>query len=244
MPSPRINLAACLEACGAWMLVLLGGVVLMLALVLGLQRQAVQGMRDARLQIALQDVRERLETDLALGFELAGSARAQSLLEDTLAQDASLVAAEVFDPQGISLFNTDRGSIGERVPESWLTATAGLRAPGQPNAGGRTLLWSASEAGDTAVGTAVLGPFGETSGHISLTSASASLPPARALLLATALLVLALCAVGWIAARRALASRNTASQTLWTHDAAERLRRSQGRLRETLASLGEGGPAS
>lgn len=229
---PRVNVAAALESCGIGLLILLAGGVLMLALVLGLQRQAVQGMRDARLQIALHEIKERLEADLALGFELGDSARAQALLEDALAQDRSLVAAEVFDPQGVSLFNTDRGAIGERVPEAWLAASA---KPG--------LLWSASVDGDTAVGIAVRGPFGEVSGQVSLTSASAPLPRARVLLGAAGLLALVLGALTWFTVRRMLAARRLASDTVALEAAWQRLQASQQRLRDTLAGLGEGGQA-
>ncbi|HSV46278.1 MAG TPA: hypothetical protein VLJ58_10855, partial [Ramlibacter sp.] len=117
-PRPRAGVAACLESGGRWLAILLAGLALAALLLLALQAQQLQSLRDARLSIALHDIEERLEADLALGFELHDSARAQALLEDALAHDRSLLAAEVFDAKGLSLFNTDRGSIGEKVPQA------------------------------------------------------------------------------------------------------------------------------
>jgi SAM-dependent MidA family methyltransferase len=154
-----------MESGGRWLAILLAGLALAALLLLGLQAQQVQALRDARLSIALHDIQERLEADLALGFDLHDSARAQSLLEDVLANDGTLLAAEIFDARGVSLFNTDRGSIGERVPQAWLEAitlqvTADARAH-RP--------WRAAAGSDLTLGAPLRGPFGEVAGHASLT---------------------------------------------------------------------------
>jgi len=243
-PRPRVSPAACLESGGVWLLIWLAGSVLILALILGLQREAVQDMRDVRLQIDLHDIKERLEADLALGFALGDSAHAQALLEEALAQDASLVSAEVFDLQGVSLFNTDRGSIGESVPDAWRAATAksvgqGVRQPSE-----RALRWSSSVGGDATVGVAVLGPFGETTGYVSLTSASAARPRVSGLLAVAGMLAMVLGALACAVVSRTLAARRELRDAQAMDQAWQRLQACQGRLQETLTRLGEAGQTS
>lgn len=176
-PRPVVTLAACAESALPWLAVLLLGLVLVGGLVRHVQQAELGKLRDARLSITLQELQDRLEADLALGFDLADSARAQGLLEEALARDPTLVAAEVFDPQGISLFNTDRGAVGERVPVAWLAAAAGPR-------------WAVDNAADTSLGLALRGPFGEVAGQVCLTAVA---PPALAL--APLLWALAACAL-------------------------------------------------
>ena len=179
---PRITLAACLEIGGRWLIIVLCGILLLTALLLSLQRTQAQLLREARLEIALQGLRERLETNLTLGFELADSEHAQAMLEDLLTADPSLLSAEVFDASAVSLFNTDRGAIGERVPAKWLSAssltTSGpYRSGGTAATGDQVKPWTWSVAADEdafTLGLPIRGPFGEIAGQVSITSA---LPP-------------------------------------------------------------------
>lgn len=185
---PRITWSACLETAGRWWIIALGGTLLLMALLLSLQRTQAQTLREARLEIALQSLRARLETSLSLGFELADSEHAQALLEDLLTDDPSLLAAEVFDASAISLFNTDRGAIGERVPSSWLMASSGSHTPmavGRPEDTAHA--WSVTSEDAFTLGLPIRGSFGEIAGQVSITSALPASPAPWPLIIATLL---------------------------------------------------------
>ncbi|MES2480712.1 MAG: hypothetical protein V4609_01845, partial [Pseudomonadota bacterium] len=127
---PAASLALCIDAGWAWLLVLVAGLLSHVALVELAHQDAARQLHRAQVEITLQSVHDQLEADLLTSVALARNMRAQQLLEDTLALDHRLLAAEVFDPSGRSLFNTDRGALGERVPDAWLAAIA--QAPRQP----------------------------------------------------------------------------------------------------------------
>ena len=148
VPALRRTWAACLELGGLWLLLLVLGLVLALVLVLSLMRQQEQALHEASLQIAMQELRQTLETDLALGLDLSASARAQNGLERLLARDSNILAAEIFDPKGVSLFSTDRAAVGEVVPQPWLDAATGL---GQSTS---MAVWRASVGSEMARGLA------------------------------------------------------------------------------------------
>lgn len=231
---PRVNLAACFEACGLWCFVLLVGGVSVFALVLALERQAVQRLHDARWRIALQEVSERLEADLALGLELGDSVRAQGLLENALARSRDLVSAEVFDASGVTLFSTDRGTIGERVPDAWLLAVGSATSQ-------RSRQWSVAVAEDNTIGTSIRGPFGEIVGQVCLTSVAVPVGSTSGMLVVYATLVLALGFVAWLAVRRILRLRLAAQDDTQLALGWQRLQTCQQRLQSTLSGLGEEG---
>ncbi|WP_028605250.1 hypothetical protein [Ottowia thiooxydans] len=170
---PLITISACLELTGRWWVVAMCGLLLLTALLFSLQRAQAQVLREARLDIALQGLRERLETNLSLGFELAESNQAQALLEDLLSDDPSLLAAEVFDTNSLSLFNTDRGAIGDRVPPSWILASSTMTSTRGMEA---HATWSVIGGESFTLGMPIRGPFGEISGHISITSPNPPTP--------------------------------------------------------------------
>jgi len=159
--------AALLEAGGLWLLVLLCGLALVAALLLAIQTREVAEMQRARLQVTLSELSERLEKDLALGFDLSDDSQAQLLIEDLIDRDRGLQSIEIFDINGVSLFNTDRGSIGEHVPEPWLQAAA---------KGNRGQAWQAQGPDETVLGITIQGPLREAAGFVAATLAATALP--------------------------------------------------------------------
>lgn len=233
-PRPAAGPGAVLETAAAWIAVLLAGVATLLAVLIAFQARETQSLRDARLHITLHEIEARLEADLALGYELQDNARAQRLLEDALAHDASLVGAEIFDTRGISLFNTDRGSTGEQVPRSWLEAAASYAT-----AKDTSTPWSVDLAGDRTVGTALSGPFGQVAGFIGVTTARVP-PPAPSLLLAAAAAVAALLVLAaWLLVRRSLRAQLAAGDTSAMDASEARLAATQARLDQLLTRLTE-----
>lgn len=237
-PRPRIGLAACVEVAWRWWLVGLLGLLLLLFLLAGLQRMQAQGLREARLEIALQSLRERLETNLALGFELTDSHQAQAMLEDLLADDPTLVGAEVFDASAISLFSTDRGAIGEKVPPDWLRAS--MRAPSaaaRASSEALTGAWSVAGEDDFTLGLPIYGPFGELVGNVCITSALAPAPPLWPLLAAGLAAALALSLIALLLARALLHQLAAQRDEVGTTAAATRLHAAEQRIASALDEL-------
>ncbi len=243
---PRITLSACLELGGRWLVIVLCGILLLTAMLLSLQRTQAQLLREARLEIALQGLRERLETNLSLGFELADSEHAQAMLEDLLTADPSLLSAEVFDSSAVSLFNTDRGAIGERVPANWLSASSLNSSAANRSRGGSGAVsassdqwtWSVDSDEDSfTLGLPIRGTFGEVTGQVSITSAPP--PPIAPWPLISVALFCSFClaAAGLILTiwllRRLAAERDDASM----HQAGSRLQATESRLTRALEYL-------
>ncbi|MFC4160071.1 hypothetical protein [Chitinimonas lacunae] len=140
-----------------WLIVITLVCGLAVMLVVSVQEAIVADSKRERFRVTLLELREKIETDLALGFELGDDRGAQERLEQMLAQDGLLQAVEIFDQRGMSLFNTDRGSILERVPGRWLAQIE----PGQE--------WSVSDSGETVIGEPIRNAFGETIGYLAAT---------------------------------------------------------------------------
>ncbi|QEA13152.1 hypothetical protein [Comamonas flocculans] len=240
LPRPRPGLAACVELAWRWWLMAMLGLLLLVALLAGLQRAQAQGLREARLEIALQSLRERLQTNLALGFDLAGSHQAQAMLEDLLADDPTLVAAEVFDAGAISLFSTDRGAIGEQVPAEWLLASTGAQAGVATDAQAASLTaWRVVGEEDFTLGLPVHGPFGELAGQVCITSALAPPPSPWPVLAAALAAAFGLTLATLVLARLSLRALASARDEALMDQAATRLQRAEQRIAGALDGLAQ-----
>jgi hypothetical protein len=159
---------------------------------------------EARLVFRLENLRAAVEANLALGLPLTELAATQELIERAQRTDEGLLAVDVFAPDGVTLFSTNRGVIGEPVPDAWAAAAA---------SGGPGGSWRWTGEGETLLGLPVRNDLGEVVADIASVSAAATLgEPAAALrraLANTALwLAPATLALGALAAR-ALARRLT-----------------------------------
>lgn len=160
---PAAGLALCIDVGWAWWLVLVAGLLSHVAMVEVLHQDAARRLYRAQVEITLQSVHDQLEAELLTSLALSRNMRAQQLLEDTVALDHRLLAAEVFDPSGRSLFNTDRGALGERVPDAWLAVIA--RAPRQREG---LPTWQLS-APEQVLGMPLRDGRGLTVGHLAFT---------------------------------------------------------------------------
>lgn len=145
-------------------LVLLGitsaGLVLCAALVYGsLNRLSLQTV-EANVDFLLTQLKGTIEANVDLGLPLADIRLVQDLIERAQAGDRQLMALEVFSPAGISLFNTDRGSIGEPVSETWREAIRYRIANDR---------WRVEELGNIVVGQVIRNDFGEPVGYLAVT---------------------------------------------------------------------------
>ena len=116
-------------------------------------------LREARLTFVLFSLRSTVEANLDLGFGLRDVQQIQDLIEREKAADPTIEAIDVSTPDGVSVFSTDRGAIGDAVPEAWRRAQIDQR-------GAST--WRAFDRGEAIFGTAIEGDFGQTVGQIAI----------------------------------------------------------------------------
>ncbi|MGU3494996.1 hypothetical protein ACLBXM_13215 [Xanthobacteraceae bacterium A53D] len=77
----------------------------------------------ARLSLLLGNLRTATEANLAIGLSLEQVTALQSRIEREIAADDSVLAIDIFNAQGRSVYSTDRGAVGEDVPKPWLDAS-------------------------------------------------------------------------------------------------------------------------
>lgn len=202
-PTHKPPLGALLEVAGLWWLILCAGVLLIAVLLLRVYGTEVNHIQHARVSLTVTELQESIETDIALGLDLSENRAIQAQLERALAADPALHAIEVVRKDGVALFSTDRGAIGE----SWQPAVAVAAAQGEQ----QRRQWTATLGGEAITGVLLQNAFGEVVGHVSATYAA---PPSRISLqalrnatplwLATAAVMLALAIAAVLAARWAL----------------------------------------
>lgn len=135
--------------------VVIGGVI-------GLERslldRAYGRLVESRFLFVSNSLKSALEVNAGLGFPLHEVRQAQELIEREKAEDRQILAVEVLDQQGRSLFSTDRGTIGEDPPAAWQEA---LQA-----AGGRQ--WRSVDRDANIIGVPITNDFDQTIGYVAL----------------------------------------------------------------------------
>lgn len=143
-------------------LALLAVVLVVISGVIGLERslldRAYGQLAESRFLFVSNGLKSALEVNAGLGFPLHEVRQAQELIEREKAEDRQILAVEVLDQQGRSLFSTDRGTIGEEPPAAWLDA---LQA-----AGGRQ--WRSVDRDAVVIGVPITNDFDQTIGYVAL----------------------------------------------------------------------------
>ncbi len=136
------------------------GLALSAALVFGgLDRLSLRAA-EANVDFLSTQLRETIEANVSLGLPLADIRLVQDLIERAKLADPQVLAVEVFSPDGVSLFNTDRGSIGEPILPMWQLA---IRYRIQNDR------WRIEEFDTIVVGQPIRNDFGEPVGYLALT---------------------------------------------------------------------------
>ncbi len=129
-----------------------------------LSRQA----QEARLVFRLEALRAATEANLALGLPVTELAATQELIERAERADPDLLAIDVFAADdGVTLYSTDLGVIGEAVPGAWTAAAT--RTHG---VAGR---WVLQSEGETLFGLPVRDDLGDVVAEIAIVTATATL---------------------------------------------------------------------
>ncbi len=74
----------------------------------------------ARVSHLLGTLRSATEANLSIGLTLDQISLLQARIEREKVNDPSIVAIDIFNPQGRFIYSTDRGTIGEMVDKPWL----------------------------------------------------------------------------------------------------------------------------
>lgn len=134
-----------------------------------------EALAEARLGVILTKADETIERGLQLGLPLSELQQVEPVLDRAIATSDDILAVDVFSQTGITVFSTDRGAVGQPVPEAWTNAIAEHR---------NRLPWRASERETETIGTAATNDFHQTEGWVALilsrdalTSPLSRLPP-------------------------------------------------------------------
>lgn len=151
-------------------LLLVTGPLLVLALVVAgtaidqaTERREVERTRTT-VTFLLADLRTTLETNYHVGINLGQLRLAQDLIERKATQNQKILAIEIFDAGGVTRFSTDRGLIGEVVPDIWRDAIIEQQD---------AEVWTADDAGGLLFGMPVRDDLGAVVGHVTVLVAAA-----------------------------------------------------------------------
>ncbi|OYQ19679.1 hypothetical protein [Elstera cyanobacteriorum] len=137
-------------------------VAIIFLLLLQLNRSLVgktyDSIAETRFLFVSQSLKTALELNIGLGFPLAELRVSQDLIEREKADDDQILAIEVLDDTGRSLFSTDRGTVGEDAPADWLQAL-------QVSSGQR---WTVTERDAIVIGVPIVNDFERTVGYVAL----------------------------------------------------------------------------
>lgn len=156
--SHRIRVGVVWEIGTIWLIGLIVLIGLTLFTFSRLQQAETDSSLRERYRVVLFDLRENLQTNISLGFELADNPTAQARLEELLTRDASFQVVEIYDNEDVSLFSTDRGSVGEKIQDTWRSAR-------QKNPNG----WTVQGERETVIGIPIRNAFDEIAGYLALT---------------------------------------------------------------------------
>lgn len=118
-------------------------------------------IEQARVSHLIGTLRAATEANLSIGLTLDEISPLQSSIEREKANDSGLVAIDVFNGAGRSVYSTDRGAVGEEVEKVWVDNLS------------REGLWRAVVRGETVFGTRFENDVG-VAGGIAVTVSGAS----------------------------------------------------------------------
>ncbi len=113
----------------------------------------------SRFQFVVNDVRQRIETQLDLGLALVSLENITEEMEAYLRSDEQILSIEVFDETGTVLFSTDPSFVGDLVSEDWVITWRSNR---------NKALWSALESDAGVVGVPLRNNLSQDVGSLAL----------------------------------------------------------------------------
>lgn len=141
-----------------------------IAVFLGSARFAdvLSSLERSRTSFVAFTIKQKIEDRLNLGFALWQLRQVQDILELEKAREDQVLGIAVFDANGEVLFDTDRGSLGTRVPAPWLAPLADAgREPGRA--------FALREDDVQVVGMPLVNTLGKVEGAVALRTSAAAL---------------------------------------------------------------------
>ncbi len=142
------------------LVVILGAGVAMTAMLsMHMFERTLANFLTSRFEFELNDVRQRIETQMDFGIELADLPDVSEKLDEYLRTDDQILSIEVFDETGTVLFGTDPSFVEDLVAEEWVRAWSASRD-------GR--VWSHLERDAGVVGVRLRDNLGRDVGSLAL----------------------------------------------------------------------------
>jgi len=123
-----------------------------------LLERSESAIAEAQFDFVLARADEGVERSLQLGLPLTELEQTIPLLERILLRAPAVEAADVFSVTGTTLFSTDRGAVGEPIPDRWRVAIEEAR--------GET--WTAETTNLLTIGRAITNDFGGVEGWAAI----------------------------------------------------------------------------
>ena len=139
--------------------ILAAGVAMMTVLSAHMFERTLSDFLNSRFEFELNDLRQRIESQVDLGIELGELQSVPSELEAYMHADNQILTIEVFDETGTVLFSTDPSFVGDLVTEEWVTLWRASR--GQE-------VWSNLERDARVVGVPLRDNLGRNVGSLAL----------------------------------------------------------------------------
>ena len=114
-------------------------------------------LRD-RHALVLEDIRDSIETSLALNLPLDALPGVNATVEANIARDPRILSIEMFDERGRILYTADESLLGDLVSEEWVDAWSAGREP----------VWARIEKDAHVVGVRVHDSLGREVGSLAL----------------------------------------------------------------------------
>lgn len=143
----------------ALVVILAAGVAMMTVLSAHMFKRTLSDFLNSRFEFELNDVRQRIESQVDLGIELNDLQSVPRELEEYLHADEQILSIEVFNETGTVLFSTDPSFVGDLVTEEWVSA---WRASGSRD------VWSDLERDARVVGVPLRDNLGRDIGSLAL----------------------------------------------------------------------------
>ena len=143
----------------ALVVILAAGVAMTAILSAHMFERTLSDFLTSRFEFELNDLRQRIETQMDLGIELANLQSVPEELEEYAHADEQILSIEVFDESGIVLFSTDPSFVGDLVTEEWVTTWRANRS---------RQVWSNIEHDARVVGVPLRDNLGRDVGSLAL----------------------------------------------------------------------------
>ncbi len=138
--------------------ILIIGIIVSSALSLYNFGQTFSNLLDSRFEFVTSEVRDNVQSQMDLGLPLENLEIAEVLEQYTL-DDQRILTIEVFDERGVVLHSSDASSVGDIIPDEWLSLSR-LHSDSSS--------WSTQEVDAGVVGTVINNNLGQNVGSLVL----------------------------------------------------------------------------